>query len=163
MNKQTDQHLKYFSKLEFHGQFADVNPILLGKLDAYRAVVGKLIVSPVEGAVARYSGGTSQHDVHTHGWSNAIDVFPIEKNNPEFVLEFLLKHAQRIFTGVGFYPQWHLNGEERIGLHLDVRKGNLAAWAGLPNPDWTRDNSEKRNIYVSLEEGLRRYRELNND
>ena len=157
MNKNRDKHLKYFSSDEFQSQFRDVNPILLGKLDAYRAIVGKLIVSPVEGAVARYSGGTSQHDAHTHGWSNAIDVFPRNDAKPESLLE----HARRIFTGVGFYPEWRLKGRKRVGLHLDVRLADQAEWAGLPNPKWKPGNEEKRNIYVSLEEGFKRYRELN--
>jgi|GEM_PF-1644487 uncharacterized protein YcbK (DUF882 family) len=121
--------LQYFSRDEFQGDFEDLSPELLGRLDAFRAEWGRPVsISTAPGAILRVGSGTSQHFA-----GRAVDIFPQGMTTRQDA-----ERARRIainvgFTGIGVYPLWRPSA----GLHLDVRPDpgprGWDEWGGWPS------------------------------
>lgn len=140
--------LYYFSPDEFVRMnvnwYSRMSPRLLVLLDTFRHLTGPCIISPHSHAIGRHEG-TSQHNINLHGEVRAVDVFP------DMSADIWIKVAYQVgFTGIGIYPHWTYNGEQRCGMHLDVREdrepGNPSTWSGV------KENGVQ--VYKSLDEGL---------
>lgn len=134
----------FFEKDEFNRN--DVNwydlydPRWLVLIDTFRLYTGVCQLSPHSRALGRNDGrysrsGYDGHNIDKHGLVMAGDCFP---NINSFQNEFLsAKYSFDVakdigFTGIGFYPQWTLNGKRRFGFHFDTRRSaepkSPAAW-----------------------------------
>lgn len=157
--------LHYFDRSEFvrdEDWFPLMSPRLLVLLDTFRHLTGKCIISPNKDAIGRRDDTDSQHNVEKWGEVRAVDVFPtmeprglkekwkIEGEEDGYFLDSLAEEwvyqAKKIgFTGIGIYPNWTYKGEQRPGMHLDVRDGT----PGDP-VTWGRIGNE----YVSLDKAM---------
>ena len=141
----TEKHLRYFKNHEFVREGRNwlpmYNPRLLILLDVFRHLTGPCILSPHPFALGRMSYPKRPGTLHRYDAEEgvrAIDVFPtlkpkhisISKDDEMWddvymwaIAEEWIYQADKIgFTGIGFYPQWTLHGEQRPGLHLDIRE-----------------------------------------
>jgi hypothetical protein len=100
----------------------------LNRLDA--ATDGDLIIT----------SGYRALDSGEHGRGLAVDIVaPAYMNR---LMDIYLAAEKCLWTGIGVYPNWKLNGDIIGGLHLDLRKGPPARWMGL--------GSGKNQQYVGL-------------
>lgn len=117
--------IKYFSESEFHGEAQYLDAAVVYELDKLRAKIGRIMVSPATGAVARERIG-SQHDRSNGRLSVAVDIMPLDVD-----LETAYYAARDLVKigGVGAYPEWM----PHAGIHIDLRHrksgGALAQWS----------------------------------
>lgn len=134
--------IKYFSPDEFQGELANLDSNVVLELDALRSIVGRIIVSPAPGAVARFDL-SSQHDKTNGRLSVAIDVMPRDVSLSTFYE--VVKERFRI-GGVGLYPDW----VPYPGAHIDLRarksSGGQATWSGI--------NVAGKQVYRGINEAL---------
>ena len=134
--------LDYFSKSEFErggvNWYDQCSPELLVKLDIFRHLTGKCIISPHPLAIGRKGyekNPDSQHNVKKWGEVRGIDIFPILEDylRTKDNVKLWIKYSKKVgFRGIGIYPEWTYNGKKRIGMHVDVREyreiGDPATW-----------------------------------
>lgn len=119
--------VQYFKPDEFHGQLDHLDSNVVLELDALRGMVGRIMVSPAPGAVARFQPG-SQHDMTNGRLSLAIDIMPLDVSLADF---YKAAQTRVRIGGVGLYPDWL----PHPGAHIDLRDrkpdGSQATWSGL--------------------------------
>ena len=132
--------LKWFLPDEWRGQWPLLSAELLRNLDQFRDNIGApVIISPAPGALFRVKSKNEQGNSQ-HFYGRAADIML-----PGGLAPGVIDAAKAAgFTGIGAYPHW----APYPGLHLDVRPGALATWAGI-------DPFGGGQYYVSLSEGLR--------
>lgn len=119
--------IKYFSKDEFNDELENLDAQIILTLEKLREKVGRIMISPAEGAITRKKPG-SMHDISNGRLSLAIDVMPIDVSLKKFY-----DAARQLpeIGGIGLYPDWR----PYPGAHIDLRKrknnGLLATWAGV--------------------------------
>jgi len=94
-------------------------PELIYRLNAFRLKLGCIMhPSPVTGALARFSGGKSQHVVQNGEKSKATDQFPEGIPFATYSLALVLK----LFKGIGVYlDTTGPDGNPWIMFHFDIR------------------------------------------
>lgn len=156
--------LHYFDRSEFIREedwFTKMSPRLLVLLDTFRHLTGMCIISPHKDAIGRRDDTDSQHNIEKWGEVRAVDVFPAFKSELYIKITYQLHESDTSrltandwvetakyigFTGIGYYPNWTYNSEQRPGLHLDVRE---SAKPGEP-VTWGRIGEQ----YVSLDKAM---------
>ena len=133
----TEKHLKWFKNHEFVREGRNwlpmYNPRLLILLDVFRHLTGPCILSPHPLALGRMSYPKRPGTLHKYDSEEgvrAIDVFPNNNTKTGIYKDFHMWavaeewiHAADMigFSGLGIYPQWTYKGEQRCGIHLDIR------------------------------------------
>ena len=153
---ETWEKLKYFTPDEKWGDPDEISDDLLLVLDDFRHFIGTqvLILCGV-----KTSGHSTQSYHYRDQGSCAVDcMLPSYTGG---VIDLLFSVFRFPFTGVGYYPDWELNGKKVGGLHLDLRplkyeKDNTlsykhARWLGIKN-----SSGEQSYVPMTLE-NLRKY------
>ena len=118
-----------FEAVEFQDQLHLLDAQVIYVLVKLRKLIGRIRISPAEGAIARTDGKQStMHfaDLELGRLSEAVDIMPLDVD-----LETAYKAALTIpeIGAVGAYPDW----KPLPGLHIDLRKrkqGNrLSSWS----------------------------------
>lgn len=114
---------EFFGDAELHGQRQFCDRTILVALDDFRRKWGRpVLISPVDGAVARFGAprSKSQHSVDYWGNTCAVDAFPIGMDSVE-QRQRAFRIAREIgFGGIGLYPDAVL-GKRTGMIHLDTR------------------------------------------
>lgn len=113
----------FFSKSENWGDWKKINPKLLYLLRDLRISLGVPIV---------ITCGTQGKHVENsqHYIGNAVDI--VLRHSKFSIWDEVLIVLSHPFNGVGYYPEWTLDGEVTGGFHLDVREATKkATWIGI--------------------------------
>lgn len=112
--------LKHFKIVEFGPSLPFLAVGLLYRLDNFREALGK----PV--AISKAAGSLIRFDIDSesqHVFGRAADI--VLPEGPDIQTAYNVAKSCG-FTGIGVYPDWYIPG-----LHLDIRPGNFAKWAGV--------------------------------
>ncbi len=112
-----------------------LSALLMAKVTAFQSYIACPVI---------VTSALREGDPAEHGKGLAIDIIvPAYEGR---LMDLYLAAERFNFGGIGVYPDWHYNGMQSGGLHVDVRMapGKGARWTGI------KDKSGK-NQYLALD------------
>jgi len=134
--------LSYFSADENWGDPLKMDDCLLIKLDSFRGRVGVPFV---------VTYGTQGEHTPNSSHYKGLAVDGVFKNPKVSILEMLFMACRINFHGIGYYPNWELNGKVVGGWHLDMAPDRVAMWLGI-------EENNTRKYYPMTLENLKKFK-----